>query len=300
MENLAPVARISLTFRLCFKSIKRKGIQLMFYGFPKQENTMRALQKSLDDCKINPPVQVSRVTQIKDRSLKTKSFCGESLCRSLPRCLCPCWEWPVGDEAVELEEIWISLPVWVRKRPGDTVQEESWTGLESTGTIGHNNRRFKSILCIFDYVFEVIVSTPDMSEHFCESTIRASNTSKSVVFTWMMLLTVPSWLVTIGWGEEHVNVAFLICLKHTNRWCQVMSHLPPLGHVSTAHPQRTYTGAHPQATPQWPQSCFDYWITMLHIFKMIVYTKMIFTLVISNRYDFLLVLLERNCWQNGL
>lgn len=40
-----------------------------------------------------------------------------------------------------------------------------------------------------------------MSEHFWESTIKASNTSKSVFFTWMMLLTVPSWLVTTGWGE---------------------------------------------------------------------------------------------------
>lgn len=37
-----------------------------------------------------------------------------------------------------------------------------------------------------------------MSEHFWESTIKASNTSKSVFFTWMMLLTVPSWLVTTG------------------------------------------------------------------------------------------------------
>lgn len=40
-----------------------------------------------------------------------------------------------------------------------------------------------------------------MSEHFWESTIKASNTSKSVFFTWMMLLTVPSWLVTTGWEE---------------------------------------------------------------------------------------------------
>ncbi|KAG7268949.1 hypothetical protein CRUP_026340 [Coryphaenoides rupestris] len=34
-----------------------------------------------------------------------------------------------------------------------------------------------------------------MSEHFWESTMRASNTSKSVFFTWIRLLTVPSWLL---------------------------------------------------------------------------------------------------------
>jgi len=45
---------------------------------------------------------------------------------------------------------------------------------------------------------EMVVLKPDMSEHFCESTMSASNTSKSVFFTWMMLLTVPSWLVTTG------------------------------------------------------------------------------------------------------
>lgn len=41
-----------------------------------------------------------------------------------------------------------------------------------------------------------------MSEHFWESTIKASKTSKSVFFTWMTLLTVPSWLVTMGWEEK--------------------------------------------------------------------------------------------------
>lgn len=47
--------------------------------------------------------------------------------------------------------------------------------------------------------------SPDMSEHFCESTIRASNTSKSVFFTWMTLLTVPSWLVMTGCEEKNLN-----------------------------------------------------------------------------------------------
>lgn len=39
---------------------------------------------------------------------------------------------------------------------------------------------------------------PYTSEHFWESTIKASNTSKSVFFTWITLLTVPNWLVTTG------------------------------------------------------------------------------------------------------
>lgn len=47
--------------------------------------------------------------------------------------------------------------------------------------------------------------SPDMSEHFCESTIRASNTSKSVFFTWMTLLTVPIWLVITGCEETWNN-----------------------------------------------------------------------------------------------
>lgn len=52
-----------------------------------------------------------------------------------------------------------------------------------------------------------------MSEHFCESTIRASNTSKSVFFTWIMLLTVPSWLVTTGYRETGcvINSCQIFC-----------------------------------------------------------------------------------------
>ena len=51
-------------------------------------------------------------------------------------------------------------------------------------------------------------NSPDMSEHFCESTIKASNTSKSVFFTWITLLTVPIWLVITGCEEKKLIIKF--------------------------------------------------------------------------------------------
>lgn len=63
-------------------------------------------------------------------------------------------------------------------------------------------------------------SVPDMSAHSWESIMRASNTSKSVLFTWMTLLTVPVLVVNTaceGWNTvERLNKEGMV-LYHSDR-----------------------------------------------------------------------------------
>lgn len=102
--------------------------------------------------------------------------------------------------------------------------------------------------------FAVLKATePEKSAVSSESILRASNTSKSVLFTWMVLLTTPVFEVVTAWRVSTLALAVLVFWKRRVR----NSHSPRWDPASSGRPRRTCTGARPRADPQWPRSCSD-------------------------------------------
>lgn len=97
---------------------------------------------------------------------------------------------------------------------------------------------------------------PDKSAVSSESILSASNTSKSVLFTWMVLFTTPVLDVVTAWHTRTFSVVLVGCFFFLKPGTASL-HSPRWDPASSGRPRRTCTGGRPRADPRWPQSCSD-------------------------------------------
>lgn len=97
-------------------------------------------------------------------------------------------------------------------RPVGRGREGSWTSLGERDhmtpfqySFTSENRATRNYLKVA--VNELMqVPVPEMSAESSESILRASNTSKSVLFTWITLLTVPVLDVITAWERVQTQI----------------------------------------------------------------------------------------------
>lgn len=76
---------------------------------------------------------------------------------------------------------------------------------------------------------------PDKSAVSSESILSASNTSKSVLFTWMVLFTTPVLDVVTAWQTRTLSAVLVGCFFFKNQALRACTHPVGIQHPVTVH-----------------------------------------------------------------